>query len=293
MSSINIREELDRFRDRLLDLSNSNRLLNYRKTKTRSVQIVHASLDHIMQRLVQKAKPFRFQWAEEAELRRERGRRANQQRDLPFPSLDGSEETRDDNMADDSGEALLPAEEDEYRLMDLPEEETPVPVKQRNDTLQTDRTEAGLERVLTTLRRAAKNAIEETGVNYLYIALGMLDWNESSGATRRLLSSLVNWAVIRSVQRFCVHSINCLGFGLLSLIAVSHFSATAVNVFSTSSGVCAVLSRSSSAARIASSMNASQAVTVRIKADRLNTSSFSGGLPLADLSWASWCSSKA
>jgi hypothetical protein len=51
MSSINIREELNRFRDRLLDLSNANRLLNYRKTKTRSVQIVHARLDHIMQRL--------------------------------------------------------------------------------------------------------------------------------------------------------------------------------------------------------------------------------------------------
>ncbi|MCL4205812.1 MAG: DUF4011 domain-containing protein [Pirellulaceae bacterium] len=191
MSSINIREELNRFRDRLLDLSNANRLLNYRKTKTRSVQIVHARLDHIMQRLVQQGKSFRFQWIEEPELRGGRSPRASQQRGLPFPSFDQFKETKELGTDDVSGESLPSVErEGDQPRLDNPEQ-APLPVKQRDDTLQTDRTEAGLERVLTTIRRAANNAVEETGVNYLYIALGMLDWNERAKAASRLLSPLI------------------------------------------------------------------------------------------------------
>ena len=88
MSSINIREELDRFRDRLLDLSNANRLLNYRKTKTRTIQVVDARLDQIMQRLVQQGRPYRFRWVDESEPCRELARplEALPQLTPPYPT---------------------------------------------------------------------------------------------------------------------------------------------------------------------------------------------------------------
>ncbi|TVS10258.1 MAG: DUF4011 domain-containing protein [Planctomycetaceae bacterium] len=220
MSSINIREELDRFRDRLLDLSNANRLLNYRKTKTRTIQVVDARLDQIMQRLVQQGRPYRFRWIDESEPCRELARPLDALPQLSPPSptsnsADGSDLTHQEAECSGAGPPpAAPDPDDELWALDPPpsrtsastevviQVETDGPetdrpeidlpdINRRDDTLQTDRTEAALERVLTTIRRAANNAIEETGVNYLYIALGMLEWNERDGSNRRLRSPLI------------------------------------------------------------------------------------------------------
>ncbi len=215
MSSINIREELDRFRDRLLDLSNANRLLNYRKTKTRTIQIVDAQLDQVMQRLVQQGRPYRFRWIDESEPCRDLARPLE-----PLPQLAPPESTpRTDDELDSthrnaqqvpvSPPSPDPDSDDELWSLHPPpgresastdvlisheieafEPDRPA-INRRDDTLQTDRTEAALERVLTTVRRAANNAIEETGVNYLYIALGMLEWNERDSLNRVLRAPLI------------------------------------------------------------------------------------------------------
>lgn len=215
MSSINIREELDRFRDRLLDLSNANRLLNYRKTKTRTIQVVDARLDQIMHRLVQQGRPYRFRWVDEDEPCRELARPLDPLPQLapPEPAPESAEELdpADQKAAKPSADPppAEPDPDDELWLLDPPPGPTPASsellisceaesagpdppdVNRRDDTLQTDRTEAALERVLTTVRRAANNAIEETGVNYLYIALGMLEWHERDSSNRRLRAPLI------------------------------------------------------------------------------------------------------
>ena len=59
-TSMNIGAELNRFREKLLDLSNMNRLLNYHKSTTRTIQIIDELPNHIFDRLVTKERSFSF-----------------------------------------------------------------------------------------------------------------------------------------------------------------------------------------------------------------------------------------
>lgn len=52
-------------------------------------------------------------------------------------------------------------------------------VDQTDDRLQSDRTQAALDSCLETMARQARSCIDETGVNMLYAAIGMLEWYES------------------------------------------------------------------------------------------------------------------
>jgi hypothetical protein len=60
MSQVDLSAELNRFRERLLDLSNRNPLLNYRISRTRTLEIIDEWPDQVFQRLVVDGKRFRF-----------------------------------------------------------------------------------------------------------------------------------------------------------------------------------------------------------------------------------------
>ena len=60
MSSIDLATELNRFRERLLDLSNRNPLLNYRTSRARTLEIVDELPNQVFQRLINDGKKFRF-----------------------------------------------------------------------------------------------------------------------------------------------------------------------------------------------------------------------------------------
>ena len=172
-AGIDIELELNRFRQKLLDLSNINRLLNYRKSRTRTVQIVDELPNQIFERLVGKEKPFAFLPKDEEE-------EDNQGEKVPGGIM---------LLTDGNGE--LPQEkEDDHELPEHPEDEA-VAKHHSDDKLQTDLTEKSLDRILNTIRQEANAAVEETGVNYLYFALGMLEWTERERSERAFLAPLI------------------------------------------------------------------------------------------------------
>lgn len=66
-SGIDIAAEVNRFLEKLLDLTNRNRLLSYRKTKRTTLQIVDELPNQIYEHLILKGKKFRFDATAEKE----------------------------------------------------------------------------------------------------------------------------------------------------------------------------------------------------------------------------------
>lgn len=62
---------------------------------------------------------------------------------------------------------------------------------QKNGDLKTNRSVKEQQKTLANLRRKAKSAIEEQGINILYLAFGFLKWTESMDSKQELLSPLV------------------------------------------------------------------------------------------------------
>ena len=168
---INVCAELNRFRQKLLDLSNTNRLLNYRKTLTRTIQIVDELPNEIFDRLVLNEKPFAF---------------------LPAASLDNELLPAEiPASASTAGAGLRSMRGDGHELPEPSRSESLDTKRYVDDKLQTDLPEKRLERALTRMRQEANAAIEETGVNYLFLALGMLEWREREGSERVFLAPLI------------------------------------------------------------------------------------------------------
>ena len=147
---IDIAQEIDRHRKRLLDLTTNNRLLAYRKSRTRTLQIVDELPDQIFARLVASGKEFSF-----------------------LPTLE------EDRI------------EFEPNVWELPESNGPRRKEHFDSSLQTGLSEERLDKVLKTMRTDAITAIQETGVNLLYLALGLLEWFEDKNSNRTLLAPLI------------------------------------------------------------------------------------------------------
>lgn len=166
MPEIDIKNEIQRFREKLLDLTNRNPLLNYRKSRRRTIEFVDSLPDDIYDRLVTKGKAFKFDHLPEEPVAKPGG-------DLP--------DLRDDDSG--SRKRFLVSEQNAGRARD---------VKRRSqDRLLANLSESRLESVLTSVARDAKTAIEETGINYLHLALGMLHWRDREGSERESSAPLV------------------------------------------------------------------------------------------------------
>ncbi|MEM9914019.1 MAG: DUF4011 domain-containing protein [Planctomycetota bacterium] len=156
---ISISEELLRKREHLLDLTRSNRLLNYRRSKKQSLQIVDELPDEIWDRLIA-GRYFEFK---------------------PLP-----EEL---TQGDQSG---LEWEDDEQLRFaeELPIHNAGVRLDARHtdNKLQTLQPSESLDAILKGMRQQANASIAETGVNVLHLALGLLEWYEAN------YSSTANYA---------------------------------------------------------------------------------------------------
>jgi uncharacterized protein DUF4011 len=131
---------LDRIRTRLLDLTNRNKLLNYRHTTASSLRVIDVSVDAVFRRLRDNEK-LAF---------------------LPVPEPDAGEKPAAKDYAEELGWNtsfdLDPANGVEQALQALP-------VLHYHEQLDT------LSRKITS---AAKTAIEESGANMLYLVFGFL-----------------------------------------------------------------------------------------------------------------------
>lgn len=156
-------EILDKLRKRLLDLSRRNTLLNYKKT-TRALEIVDELPDMIWKILVEDGTPMELLSREDRST-----------------SSDESEESGG------AGETLHVSttqkrERSFSSQPELPHHSAGIDEHHVDTCLQTSCPDESFEARCNKLLNESKLAIEETGSNILYLALGFLEWYESDAS---------------------------------------------------------------------------------------------------------------
>jgi hypothetical protein len=161
-------------RTRLLDLTLTNRLLNF-KHGARTVRVIDELPDQLFERL-----------REGAELEF-----------LPVPEPPRDHPLRKAGAAIPKKERAhaatsYAAERGFATSYDLPEPtDGDAPDHHADDAIQTLLFPSDLERVLRAIAADARSAIEEKGSNVLYLAFGFLEWSESEDAKKTILSPLL------------------------------------------------------------------------------------------------------
>ena len=149
-----IEKQLQAARQRHLDLTGRNRLLNYRPSKRRTIRVIDEIPKEIFDILVLEEKVMQFKPA-----------------DKPTEEL---------SLLDDAETELLPW------LQDID------PAEHHTDRLlQTELTREELQKRQYYIRQQAQSVFEEQGYSILYLALGYLQWNESRNAEQLNLAPLI------------------------------------------------------------------------------------------------------
>ncbi len=155
---------LERIRSRLLDLTNRNKLLNFRHSARSTLQVVGAAPDVLFQRLVD-GDSLTF-------------------RPVPEPPPN-------------PGDSRPTARERAQQLGIPTSFDLPLPgaasttLKGRPGHIQTLHYPADLESISRRISYAAKTAIEESGTNTLYLIFGFLEWYESESSAEAHLAPLL------------------------------------------------------------------------------------------------------
>ena len=149
-----IEKQLQAARQRLLDLTRRNRLLNYRPSKRRTIHVIDEIPKEIFDILVLQERVMQFKPA-----------------DKPTEEL---------LLLDDAETELLPWLQD----VDPAEHHT-------DRLLQTELTREELQKRQYYIHQQAQSVFEEQGHSILYLALGYLEWNESKDAEQLDLAPLI------------------------------------------------------------------------------------------------------
>jgi hypothetical protein len=148
-SPISLSEELERFRAKLLDLGLRNPLLNYRVSKRRTLELIDEDPDEVYRRLVVQEKPMTL---------------------LHDPDQEKEVQGR---KSPSSSEPLLDFVDRSARATEKSKR------RRAENQLQTNRGPNDFQSTARLMARAAKTSIEETGINYLHLAIGFLRWREN------------------------------------------------------------------------------------------------------------------
>ncbi len=183
-----IRQELEKSRRDVLDLSLRNPLLNFRPTKRRGIEVVDERSRELFRILV--GGPVRD------------GSSSRSPRVMYFlpasaeTALPATGEPATDDLGDIPSELLA--------MLGEPDDDPAEAAARHTDNkLQTALPHAALNLRLRETFRQARLSIEEQGVNILYLALGMLRWyeSESSSTERRAPLILIPVQLARSGVR--------------------------------------------------------------------------------------------
>ncbi len=172
---------LESLRKRLLDLTTRNRLINYKHSKSSSLRVIDELPDNLVERLLAE-KELRF---------------------LPIPEPTRKQliEAGYIKLDDETGQEIRlkkdPNAEEWARLLGL-DTSYEVPLitsgnsegKHSDNAIQTLLFPYELETRLRNLRQKAIAAIEETGANILYLALGFLEWYETNDSDNPRIAPL-------------------------------------------------------------------------------------------------------
>jgi very-short-patch-repair endonuclease len=158
---------------KLLDLSRRNRALNFKPNKVSTIAIVDE----------QPAEAFRHIYLDEASMR-----------------FKASAVSRDEAIGDETngvvevefnGEPVEFESESEQALEYVPYDRDGVDARHRDEWLQTRLAPERLDHALRRIEELARSAIEEQGVNTLFLTLGMLRYRESRDSDTWLRAPLV------------------------------------------------------------------------------------------------------
>ena len=165
-----VRNEIEKSRRDVLDLTLRNPLLNFRPTKRRGIEVVDERSRELFRILVRGERVMYFLPAAEGQTR--------------TPNGHTSPDAPDDPLDDIPPELLA--------LLAEPADDPDETAAHHTDNkLQTALTLASLNLRLRETFRQARLSIEEQGVNILYLALGMLKWYESDSSTTERRAPLV------------------------------------------------------------------------------------------------------
>lgn len=162
---LTVSDAIERLRNRLLDLSARNRLLNYRHPKGKCVQIAdEPNINLVFERLFIDGRGVSF-------------------KHVPEPSLDSYEGKRPESRLHAQRLGLTTTFEFEPNSFGSN--------GRRLHGIQTLLYPADLERQLRKISGEAKTAVEETGSNMLFLIFGFLEFYDSEDSERPLLAPLL------------------------------------------------------------------------------------------------------
>ncbi|MFC1944556.1 DUF4011 domain-containing protein [Chloroflexota bacterium] len=170
----NIEEQLHAARQNLLDLTMSNRLLNFRPTAVRTVRVVDEITRELYDILVLKERAMEF---------------------LPRPEASESGRTiYDDEQGRFMGleeEVSGLTQEETSILWKLPPPDTKVATRHVDRFLQTSLESEALQKRLFYISHESNSILEELGYSTLYLAMGFLEWTESPDSVQSRQAPLV------------------------------------------------------------------------------------------------------
>jgi hypothetical protein len=173
--------DLERLRRRLLDLTNRNRLLNFRHPKRSALRAVDELPDFLYEQLLDD----------------------NSLTYIPVPEP-SDEEIEESDFEEKPSPAEWGANIGLITSYEMPESygmSSQVPEKHTDQFIQTLLYHSDLEAVLKRIRSLSQTAIEESGTNMLYLAFGFLEWSESDDSSIKRLAPLMLLPVILEKNR--------------------------------------------------------------------------------------------
>jgi len=135
-------ENIEKWKLKLLDLGKRNRLINFKETKRSNISIVKPSFEEIFDTLVTRGQFLEFT-------------------------------TRDPRVNVSNYDRFKVEETIRFAKVDINK------IVLKKGQVLSNKTDSEMFKTLAQLRSKAKTALEEQGVNILYVAFGFLEWRES------------------------------------------------------------------------------------------------------------------
>jgi superfamily I DNA and/or RNA helicase len=225
MKNILFTKGINELRDKLIDTSRRNKLINYKRpNKSKNLQIIDESAEFIYNYLVKEEGKFKFKFIPEPLITKEdlakldeelqehkeelkestKNNNESSKKQLIF-IIDGLEEEKKELQR----QALLTAEERAKELgydisKELPEidlNNSNIEEKYTDDSLQTLHYPNEMEKILTSIERDSRTIIEETGSNMLYLILGLLKWKEAKNSEEYNNSPLITIPIVLTKEK--------------------------------------------------------------------------------------------
>lgn len=194
-----IEASLDNWKRKLLDLSKRNRALNFKMSKVSTIAVVDEQPAEVFRHLYLRERPMRFKAAAGEDEQLSLIGQATELTIVPESHVDRGQTSEPATQAlvsvhEPNAVTTSEIEEDEDESLSLdfaPYDASSLHERHTDEWLQTVSTPEALDKSLRRLDEQARLAIDEQGVNTLFLALGMLHYKESKDSEQIFKAPLV------------------------------------------------------------------------------------------------------